>query len=274
MCALRLRRRGILLPRPWWRRVGLGFLAREDPGGLTSNPLGMKRSHWPFLLLAVLLCVLALRPMLADDEDPEQTQEEITMGRTATRAFEHQVHVIASGPQVERLRAILKKLVPQTGRTNLPYRVKLVDVPDVNAVTFPGGFIYVFRGLLDLRPDDSELAGVLGHELAHAALSHGYRKMIGMEALGQLLGSDSGGQMVQLLTVTGVGRHYERSRQVRRALRLSHGYDASGLLNTLGLLQKLGHDNPGLVSHMFATHPPVAERIKRLQAEIHQMKKG
>src|SRR5207247_1497435 len=52
------------------------------------------------------------------------------------------------------------------------YTFKIVDDKDVNAYSLPGGFVYVNKGLLDYIHSDDELAGVLGHEIAHAAHHH------------------------------------------------------------------------------------------------------
>lgn len=234
------------------------------------------------LLAALSLLLLVVVPLLHhpgfaqsdDDDDPEQTQEEISLGHQATKQFERQVHVVSTGADVDRLHRILKRLVPVTGR-KLPYTVKLVNLRDVNAVTFPGGFIYFFRGLMDLHPDDNELAGVMGHELAHAVCSHSYRKLEEMQVAGLVTGNDSVvGQLTQLLMVVGVGRTYENQADrlgVQYAWKA--GYNPHGLLNMMETFKQLSRTEPGLIGHLLATHPPVDERIKRISAEIKTLHK-
>jgi Zn-dependent protease with chaperone function len=50
-------------------------------------------------------------------------------------------------------------------------------IKEVNAFALPGGFLYVKRGLLEATDDESELAGVLAHEMSHVAARHGYKLM-------------------------------------------------------------------------------------------------
>ena len=57
-------------------------------------------------------------------------------------------------------------------RPNLPWSFTVVDHPAINAFALPGGFIYITRGILPYLDDESELAGVLGHEIAHVTARH------------------------------------------------------------------------------------------------------
>ncbi|HET9790460.1 MAG TPA: M48 family metalloprotease [Candidatus Angelobacter sp.] len=59
----------------------------------------------------------------------------------------------------------------------VPLRVVVLDSKEVNAFALPGGFLYVQRGLLEATDDESELAGVLAHEMSHVAARHGYKLM-------------------------------------------------------------------------------------------------
>ena len=80
----------------------------------------------------------------------------------------------------DRLNKILHRLAAVADRPEreLRYKVVLVDVPMINALTLPGGTVLVFRGLVDMINSkmggtDDAYASVLGHECAHAALRHG-----------------------------------------------------------------------------------------------------
>src|SRR5262249_47219403 len=59
----------------------------------------------------------------------------------------------------------------------VPLKVVVLDSKEVNAFALPGGFLFIQRGLLEAADDESELAGVLGHEMSHIALRHGYKLM-------------------------------------------------------------------------------------------------
>lgn len=236
--------------------------------------------RWPRIFALIVLCALVVRPLWAapadDDDDPEQTKAEIAIGRDVSKSLEKHFHVVSSGPAVERLRRILKKLVAFSGRTKLPYSVKIIDSPQVNAVTCPGGFIYVFHGLLDEKLDDNMMACILGHEVTHAARSHAYRTMLQAQALGVITGGQGGlvSGLTEIIMMRGVGRTYEnQADKVGLHMAASAGYDPRGLLKVMTVLQKQDHDNPGLLSGMVRTHPPFAERIKKISAELKAMGK-
>jgi predicted Zn-dependent protease len=72
-------------------------------------------------------------------------------------------------------------------RGTFPYKVTIInDDKTVNAFATPGGYIYVYTGLLKFLDDEASLAGVLGHEIGHSELRHGTQQMtaqMGAEAL-------------------------------------------------------------------------------------------
>lgn len=220
-------------------------------------------------LWALVICPAWAAP--AEDDDADLQKVEVSIGRDASRQYERTVRVVARGPEVDRLRRILKKIAPLSGRPGLPYSVKIVESPQVNAITFPGGFIYFYRGLLAQKPDEAMLAAVMAHEVVHAAKSHSYRKMMQMKALGLLTGGQDGlvSGVSKVLLLSGVGRTYETQAD-RLGVRLlaKAGYDASAMVRVLQLLQRLDSENPGLLSSLVATHPPTADRIKKVKAEL------
>ena len=73
----------------------------------------------------------------------------------------------------------------------------------------------------------------------------------------------------KVLLLSGVGRTYE-SQADRLGVRLlaKAGYDPTAMVRVLQLLQRLGSENPGLLSSLVATHPPTADRIKKIKAEL------
>ncbi|MGE0752712.1 MAG: M48 family metalloprotease [Variibacter sp.] len=91
---------------------------------------------------------------------------------------EHQRILAAYGGayQNPRMEAVLKqtvdKLVASSEKPDLKYRVTILNSPAINAFALPTGHLYVTRGLLALANDDSELASVLSHEMAHVIARH------------------------------------------------------------------------------------------------------
>ena len=98
------------------------------------------------LLLAVLLAFGA-SVVAAPSVPPEATPEERRLGEEVVREFEAKVKPVADHPMLPQLRAIVARLAAVTERPKMAYTVKVVDDPEPNAFTFPGGFMYVTTGL-------------------------------------------------------------------------------------------------------------------------------
>ncbi|MDP5052599.1 MAG: M48 family metalloprotease, partial [Congregibacter sp.] len=74
-----------------------------------------------------------------------------------------------------------QRLVAQSNMSDRTFSFSVIDAPEINAFATPGGFIYVNRGLIGYLNSEAELAGVIGHEIAHvAARHHGRRKTAGV----------------------------------------------------------------------------------------------
>ncbi|HCD16293.1 MAG TPA: hypothetical protein DEQ83_01490, partial [Rhodobiaceae bacterium] len=71
---------------------------------------------------------------------------------------------------------IMEKIARASDRPDLRYQITVLNSPVVNAFALPGGYTYVTRGLLALANSEAELAGVIGHEIAHVTARHGARR--------------------------------------------------------------------------------------------------
>jgi len=192
--------------------------------------------------------------------------------------------LIDSGPQVDRCRRIVDRLLPSYVDPK-QVRVYVVDNPEWNAMAMANFSIYVFSGLMK-DMDDDELAIVLGHEIAHATYEHSRRQakagmasgLAGQAAqLGAgLLKNDmmrAGAQQASALGVTTFGNAFSRDYEDqadRVGLRYVYeaGYDyrkAPGLWNRFA--EKYG-DQDKVTNFFFGNHSLSAERAKALQKEI------
>ncbi|BDT57518.1 lipoprotein [Massilia varians] len=123
----------------------------------------------------------------------------------------------ASHPEVQRLRAIAKRIIPHTTRwnqdaTQWQWQVNLIDSKDVNAFCMPGGRIGFFTGILSsLKLTDDEVAAVMGHEIAHALREHSREKMakqLGTTAVARLGGALVSGLFGIDPSITGTVANY------------------------------------------------------------------
>ena len=156
--------------------------------------------------------------------------------------------------------------------------VTVLDTDMVNAFALPGGYIYVTRGLLALANNEAELAGVIGHELAHVAEAHGlkqvYRSLGTYLAVAVIFG-DVGPVLNDLLLEGGLlfslaysREHESEADRIGLALAAKAGYDPAALARFFEQLD----DNPGFTGPgWLSTHPSNQDRIaeiKRLASEV------
>ncbi len=178
-------------------------------------------------------------------------------------------------------------LALQTERPNLPWRFGVTDDADVNAFATPGGTILITRGLYERLRNESELAGVLAHEIAHVLQKHQLRAIksaLGREWKMDIANAvaerkDSGSARNQLKAFTagtelfarGLDKNEEfEADRMGVVIAARAGYNPFGLV---GSLQTLDAVNPedGAVALMFKTHPSPSARLDKLSASMGSM---
>ena len=164
----------------------------------------------------------------------------------------------------------------QAGRKNTTWHFGVLETEDINAFAAPGGYIFLTKGLYRRLNNEAELAGVLGHEIAHVTLKHHLKvlkksSLIG--ALGQAASSKAKGsdQVVQNLIGNGAeimarGLDKEAEFEADRVgivYAARAGYDPWGLPNVLQDMAALpAKDNR--TSLLYKTHPHPADRLAAL----------
>lgn len=124
-----------------------------------------------------------------DEGEVLDAASEIALGRKLAKRVEQRFGLVRDPALEHRLRTILQRVARHSDRLpgTLPYRIKLLDLDAVNALSFPGGTIYLYRGLVDfirkrLGDDDDAYAAVIGHEVVHVAMRHGIDALRLMES--------------------------------------------------------------------------------------------
>ena len=112
-------------------------------------------------------------------------EQEIELGREAAREVERSLQMYRDPLVRAYIDSLGQALVRASGLSQFRYYFKVVDAPEINAFALPGGFIYVNLGLIKAAETESELAGVIGHEIGHVEAHHGAKqvtKLIGINA--------------------------------------------------------------------------------------------
>lgn len=166
-------------------------------------------------------------------------------------------------------------------RPEVEWSVKVIDDPaQVNAFATPGGFLYVYSGLLLAADDTAELAGVMGHEAGHVVARHSARQMVnamGLEkVIGVALGQNPSGAAALAAGLAGktallaYGRSDElEADQYGARYSSAAGYDPRGIASFFQKLEQAGGAQPGWATFL-STHPSNPDRIAKVNRYIEE----
>jgi len=203
------------------------------------------------------------------------TKEEISIGRNVAEQLEKQYGLVNDPALQERVTRIGMRIAAISDRKDLPYTFRVLNSKEVNAMACPGGFIYIFKGLVDLMPSDDELAGIIGHEVGHVVKRHTVRQieknLVGSILFAVLFGDR--GAFIQNMALSAIMAGYSRAdEQEADAMGFIHiqraGYNPYGLLIGMQKLSELKHDG----NNWFSSHPEPEGRVATLQGYIRNAK--
>ena len=208
--------------------------------------------------------------------------QEVQLGKQFSRQIEQDLKIYSDPTVTAYIDQLGQHLANHSQRQNITYHFKVVDTEVVNAFAIPGGYLYVNIGLIRAAENESELAGVIGHEIGHVVGKHGVKQMtrqLGLAAMAQLaLGENQSKlkQMVAGLAANGVlmkyGRDAEREADIYAVQEMyDAGIDPEGMATFFEKLLKLQKGKPSKLEQIFSTHPLTAERIATVRARIAQL---
>jgi len=211
-------------------------------------------------------------------------EQERELGLRLSREMEKKLTLFGNKEVADYVSRVGQALARVSDWPGLPFHFNVVDdTAQVNAFALPGGYVYVYTGLLKAAENEAELAGVLGHEIAHVTARHATERltlMYGYDAALKLLLGEDRSEIVQLaanLFATGGLLAYSRKNELeadRLGLRytVKAGYDPHGFLTFLQKLRRLRRREPARLEIWFSTHPATRERIVRVQQQIEKMR--
>jgi beta-barrel assembly-enhancing protease len=199
--------------------------------------------------------------------------KEIALGRQLATEFEQQAKLVDDPVITEYVNRVGQNIVLHSD-AKVPFTIKVVDTDEVNAFALPGGFFYVNKGLILAADNESELAGVMAHEIGHVAARHAMENQGKMQALnygmiagiifgGGILGSvlQNGGSLGQALAFFKFSRGAEEEADRLGVQYLyAAGYDPTGMAAMFEKIASLNKKKPGTLSKLFASHPQSIER--------------
>jgi predicted Zn-dependent protease len=235
------------------------------------------------LFLAALLFLSVPLPARAAGLSIE---EEKKLGREIYEKLEKANALSKNQKVIDYVRKIGAQILSHQQRVPFDYAFNVINSSAINAFATPGGYIYVFRGLITLAENESELASVIAHEIGHANNRHISQMIeksqkLNMAALagiiaGALLGGGGGaGAAVAMGTMAGVqtmSLQYSRENEEEAdrsgmAYLAAAGYDPKSMVDFMKLMRR--HEfYSNLVPSYFLTHPGTSDRIRYLDGLI------
>lgn len=233
------------------------------------------------LALALLFTGCATNPATGQSQFTLFTEaEEIELGLQADREMVQTFGEYSEAPELSRYVSELGlAMAAQSERPDLPWTFRVLDDEVVNAFALPGGQVYITRGLLAHLNEESQLAGVLGHEIGHVTARHGIHGMsrdlalsLALEAGLVLLEAEEASDVASLglgLLFLKFSRDQERQADAL-ALRYTSrvGVDPYGTVEALRILSHVGGAEGGAgFLTWISTHPDPERRWQRLAEE-------
>lgn len=206
---------------------------------------------------------------------------DVELGKTASLQFEQEylaggsIMDSADHPQAyQYLRRIVNRLMDGgqvQHRDIFAWQIHIIDNDKIqNAVCLPGGYIYVYSGLIKYLDSEDELAGVLAHEIAHADLRHGTRQMTKQYGIGLLVTLATGGSpdLITQVVANLVGLGFSRSDEAEADMKsvdylYATEYDARG---TARFFEKIIKDEGrgNSIPEFVSTHPSSEHRVRKI----------
>jgi predicted Zn-dependent protease len=212
-------------------------------------------------------------------------EKEIALGKQLAQEVEKAAR-IADDPVISEYVNRLGQNLVRNSDAKIPFTIKVIDGEEINAFALPGGYFFIYAGLIRIAESEAELASAMAHEIAHVTARHGTRQA-------------SRGQIANLATIplifiggwpgygvqqaTGIlvpvaflkfSRAFEEEAD-RLGLQYLYksGYDPTAAIDFFERIESLEKKKPGTLSKVFSSHPMTKDRIKKAQKHIREVLK-
>jgi len=267
--------------RPILHAAALGALLF---GGGCANQGGGMSGGMGALTIENITKIATIGQKAMESQHEVTEAEEVQMGAGIASHLLGAAPLVADAEMQRYVNRVGRWLASQTERANLKWHFGVIDDADINAFTTPGGYVLITKGLFYKLRNESELAGVLAHEIAHVVQRHHLKaisKNSGKEALGgllQLLADNRGNYDSQRIAnalkgasevfIRGLDKEDEfEADRMGVVIAARAGYTPYGLVGVLQTLAATGSNAPTLAL-MTKTHPLPSARLDMLEAAM------
>ncbi|KST62644.1 M48 family metallopeptidase [Mastigocoleus testarum] len=191
---------------------------------------------------------------------------EKSIGESVAKRAKKRLDLVEDKEIVDYVNGIGQKLVKVAGRDEFKYEFFVIPEKSLNAFALPGGKVFIHAGAIAKTNSEAELAGLIGHELSHVVLSHGFQ----LVTQGNLVSNVTqylplGGTFGQILTFNYSRRMEKQADRLGTRLIVASGYAADGLRNLMSTLEKEQKNTPPA---WLSSHPAGKKRVRYLEELI------
>lgn len=216
-------------------------------------------------------------------------EQAAALGREAHQQTIEQFGVYDERPEINQLvERVGRRVASVSDRPELGWTFTVLDSPMLNAMALPGGYIYITRGMLERMNSEDELAGVLGHEIAHVTARHATQRIsqaqlaqiglvVGAIAAGPEATETYGGLAqlgVNLLFQSYSRRQESESDLLGTAYMAEAGYNPLGAAEMLKTLSRLRGQETSRIDQYFQSHPDPRKRVADVMAQVGDIRNG
>ena len=204
------------------------------------------------------------------------TSQEVAIGRAAAMQVER-CSKLCKDPVINQyVNWVGQKIAAVSGRYDITYHYKVIESPELNAFSLPGGWVYVYTGLLKHLKNEADLAFVLGHETGHIVGRHAIRRLQVIYGINFLLSLTLGGKnlseaeaevikVLYQIVLAGYSRKDEfEADEMGAYFAGKAGWNPVASVETIEILDKLMKFKPSGITELFMDHPTNRRRIENL----------
>jgi predicted Zn-dependent protease len=245
--------------------------------------MNMRRNHFYISILLILTVSLfcycaATGPGGKKSLILISTSQEVSLGEEFAQEVNSTNPISDDSILVAYVNHVGQKIAQLSDRADITYHFAVIDTPIVNAFACPGGYIYIYTGLLKAMENEAQLAGVLAHEVSHVVARHGVKRLQQILGLQVLLSIALGESSELTQEAVGIGlavllqahsRENEFEADEYGAIYMQKaGYNPEGMIQLLQKLLEMSNGQAGFFEKIMATHPPTQNRINRVKSQI------
>lgn len=226
------------------------------------------------LVAGMLVLAAVVGPLPTANAALTSIQSEIEQGQKYAKQVEQKYGLVNDAALQDRIASIGARIAAVSDRQDLPYTFKVLNIDQINAITLPGGYIYVFKGLTDKLTSDEEVAAILAHEVGHAAKRHPIevweKSTAAVLIYTVLVGSN--GNLLSNLLMEALLQGYSRDKE-READQLGFQYTLRAGLNPYSSLVAMQHmlelePQNASAGGLFSSHPDMTSRVKQIEGQM------